>query len=326
MLDVQQCHAVIAGMLRAQRATVLKGELHLGPARVADGALRLRGRHAPALPDLRGAATCRSWRCPTRGRWRASSSDRVAAARASQIAGRLIAHIDHSWDRRASRTDRESAAGAAGARAREHRDRARAARRQGSSACRRTWLKPACPALNGAHHGAAAAAARSPRETDVLVVGGGPAGIGAALGAAEAGAARARRALRLPRRQRDRRAGHAADVLPHECAAARSAATSHCRCCPPTTGPGEPVVAGALRDAAGAPGRRGGAIAAERGHRLHRCRSTRSRSSSSRSSCSTRPACSSCSMPSPRRRSAARRRARGVVLRDQVRPARHRGA
>ena len=56
MVDVQHAHAVIAQMLRAQRASVLKGEYTSGQLLVAHGAFRVRGRHAPALPDLREPA------------------------------------------------------------------------------------------------------------------------------------------------------------------------------------------------------------------------------------------------------------------------------
>ena len=51
MVDVQHAHAVVAQMLRAQRDGA-EGRVHLGAAARADGALRVRGRHAPALPDL----------------------------------------------------------------------------------------------------------------------------------------------------------------------------------------------------------------------------------------------------------------------------------
>ena len=151
----------------------------------------------------------------------------------------------------------------------------------------------------GHDHAAAARRRCSPPTTDVLVVGGGPAGIGAALGAAEAGAQRhPRRALRLPRRQRHRGAGHAADVVPHP-ARRRSERPGATKLLPDRPRPGRAGGGRRAGQAARAAGRAPAARSRPRSRPATWCRSTPSCSSSSRSSCWTRPACSSCSTPSP---------------------------
>ena len=98
-------------------------------------------------------------------------------------------------------------------------------------------------------------------ETEVLVVGGGPAGH--RRGARRRRGRRRggpRRALRLPRRQRHRRAGDAADVVPHPAGGVRAAGRRP-GCSRPTTAPGEPVVAGALAQLLARLVEGGGAIA-----------------------------------------------------------------
>ena len=140
-------------------------------------------------------------------------------------AGQLIAYIDRWWDLRRNLQARLEKT------VPEIQDRARrtneialrlltdgqdAPGRRGGRAdrpepCRRCSGRASRPTITLAPRTATVAA-----ECDVLVVGGGPAGLGAAIGAADAGRARdPGGALRLPRRQRHRGAGDAAHVLPH---------------------------------------------------------------------------------------------------------------
>ena len=81
-------------------------------------------------------------------------------------------------------------------------------------------------------------------ETDVLVVGGGPAGLGAALGAANAGA----RVILTERYGFRRQCNGGSRYAPHvlSYAAAETGKTRQTTLLPTDHGPGEPVVAGAL--------------------------------------------------------------------------------
>ena len=98
-----------------------------------------------------------------------------------------------------------------------------------------------------------------------------------------------RRALRLPRRQRHRGAGDAADVVPHPARGA-SSRPGGARLFPTDHGPGEPVVAGVLARLLEPAGRERRRDRARRSRPATSCRSTPSCSSSPRSSCSTRRA------------------------------------
>ena len=160
--------------------------------------------------------------------------------------------------------------------------------------------------------------------TDVLVVGGGPAGIGAALGAAEAGAdGRPRRALRVPRRQRDRGPGHAADVVPHPADRVR-ASRAPPSCFPTDHGPGEPVVAGALARLLEPAGRDRRRARARYGDRLHRA--VRPRAVQARRARDARRGRGQVPVPRLRERRDRRRPGARRGVRDQVRPAGGRGA
>lgn len=102
MLDMRHCHAVIAQMLRAQRATVLKGEYTSGQM------LSLVGRFAFAVgmrlhflifAALQGVPFVA---LPYSSKVEGFLVDmKVVMPPLHQVnAGRLIAHIDHYWDRR----------------------------------------------------------------------------------------------------------------------------------------------------------------------------------------------------------------------------------
>jgi len=102
MLDVRHCHAVIAEMLRAQRATVLKGEYNSGQM------LSLVGRFAFAVgmrlhflifAALQGTPFVA---LPYSSKVEGFLADmKVVMPPLHQVnAGRLIAHIDAYWDRR----------------------------------------------------------------------------------------------------------------------------------------------------------------------------------------------------------------------------------
>ena len=84
VLDTQHSHAVIARMLRAQRATVLKGEYSSGRDPGDDGPLPVRRRHAAALPHLRGAARHALRRAALRGQGERLPRGPEAAGAAAQ--------------------------------------------------------------------------------------------------------------------------------------------------------------------------------------------------------------------------------------------------
>jgi polysaccharide pyruvyl transferase CsaB len=104
MQDVQQSHAVVAQMLRAQRATVLKGSYTPGQL------LSLSGRFAFAvgmrlhfliLASLQNVPFVALPYAPKVGGF-LEEMQMVMPPLAQVNAGRLIAHIDHAWDRRRS--------------------------------------------------------------------------------------------------------------------------------------------------------------------------------------------------------------------------------
>jgi len=102
MLDVRHCHAVIAQMLRAQRATVLKGEYTSGQMLTIVGrfafavGMRLHFLIFAALQGVPFVAL------PYSSKVEGFLADmKVVMPPLHQVnAGRLIAHIDHYWDRR----------------------------------------------------------------------------------------------------------------------------------------------------------------------------------------------------------------------------------
>jgi polysaccharide pyruvyl transferase WcaK-like protein len=140
VLDTQHSHAVIAKMLRAQRATVLKGEYTAGRADpVLDGQVRLRARHAAALPDLRcdpgnavrRAAVCREGeRLPGSARGADPAAQPGERRPADRLPRRLLgpAPLD-------AHAHRRNAARAAGARARNPPPHARGAHRRKNAEC-----------------------------------------------------------------------------------------------------------------------------------------------------------------------------------------------
>jgi polysaccharide pyruvyl transferase WcaK-like protein len=104
VLDTQHSHAVIAKMLRAQRATVLKGEYTSGQM------LSLMGRfsfavgmrlHFLVFAALQGVPFVA---LPYAGKVSGFLEDlKVPTPPLNLVnAGRLIAHLDNSWDRRRS--------------------------------------------------------------------------------------------------------------------------------------------------------------------------------------------------------------------------------
>jgi len=104
VLDTQHSHAVIAKMLRAQRATVLKGEYTSGQM------LSLMGRFSFALgmrlhflvfAALQGVPFVA---LPYSGKVSGFLEDLKVPSPPLHLvnAGRLIAHVDESWDRRRS--------------------------------------------------------------------------------------------------------------------------------------------------------------------------------------------------------------------------------
>ena len=104
MLDTQHSHAVIAQMLRAQRATVLKGEYTSGQVlswmerfQFAVG-MRL---HFLIFAALRGVPFVA---LPYAGKVSGFLEDLGLPAPPMKLVnpGRLIAHIDASWDKRRS--------------------------------------------------------------------------------------------------------------------------------------------------------------------------------------------------------------------------------
>lgn len=102
MLDVRHCHAVIAQMLRAQRATVLKGEYNSGQMLSIVGrfafavGMRLHFLIFAALQGVPFVAL------PYSSKVEGFLADmKVVMPPLHQVnAGRLLAHIDQYWDRR----------------------------------------------------------------------------------------------------------------------------------------------------------------------------------------------------------------------------------
>jgi polysaccharide pyruvyl transferase WcaK-like protein len=104
VLDTQHSHAVIATMLRAQRATVLKGEYTSGQLLSLMGrfsfavGMRLHFLVFAALQNVPFVAL------PYAGKVSGFLEDlKVPTPPLNLVnAGRLIAHLDQSWDRRKS--------------------------------------------------------------------------------------------------------------------------------------------------------------------------------------------------------------------------------
>jgi len=104
VLDTQHSHGVIANMLRAQRATVLKGEYTSGQLLSLIGkfdfalGMRLHFLVFAALQNVPFVAL------PYAGKVSGFLEDLKVPAPPMQLvnAGRLIAHVDHSWDHRQS--------------------------------------------------------------------------------------------------------------------------------------------------------------------------------------------------------------------------------
>ena len=102
MLDVQQCHAVVAQMLRAQRAMVLKGDYTSGQLlslmKHFDFAVGMR-LHFLILASLQNVPFVALPYAPKVAGF--LDDLKIEMPPLMQVsAGRLIAYIDHAWDRR----------------------------------------------------------------------------------------------------------------------------------------------------------------------------------------------------------------------------------
>jgi polysaccharide pyruvyl transferase WcaK-like protein len=104
VLDVQHAHAVIAQMLRAQRATVLKGEYTSGQLLSLTGhfafAVGMR-LHFLIFAALQGVPFVALPYASKVGGF-LEDLDLQTPPLEQVNAGRLIAHVDQSWDRRRS--------------------------------------------------------------------------------------------------------------------------------------------------------------------------------------------------------------------------------
>jgi polysaccharide pyruvyl transferase CsaB len=102
MLDVQQCHAVMARMLRAQRATVLKGEYSSAQLLTLTGqfsfAVGMR-LHFLIFASLQNVPFVALPYAPKVAGF-LEDMQMVMPPLVQVNAGRLIAYIDHAWDRR----------------------------------------------------------------------------------------------------------------------------------------------------------------------------------------------------------------------------------
>jgi polysaccharide pyruvyl transferase WcaK-like protein len=102
MVDVQQAHAVVAQMLRAQRATVLKGEYTSGQllSLIKHFAFAVGMRlHFLIFASLQNVPFVALPYAPKVNGFLDDLG--IEMPPLEQVsAGRLIAHIDHAWDRR----------------------------------------------------------------------------------------------------------------------------------------------------------------------------------------------------------------------------------